>query len=1523
VVTAVVVAHDGATWLPRVIQALLDQTRPVQRVVAVDTGSRDRSGSVLASQLGQSVVFGMDRGTGYGAAVARALQHRAANANIPGQVGRSGGDRVEWVWLLHDDCEPAPDALEQLLRGAAETRAAAVLGPKVMDWADRQVILEAGITIDTAGRRITGVEPREVDQGQHDGDRDCLAVSSPGMLVRRDVWDSVGGFDPAMALFREDVDFCWRVHAAGYRVRVITDAIVYHAEASARRRRPVSVARRPRQLDRTNAMLTLIGNLPAMQALVSAAGNLAVSILRALFFLLGKRLAAGLDELAAVGSVLGHPLRLLAMRRRRARGRRAAYGRLRRDLPPGRSLRRIAEFMASAMSKSGAADTAGSHHATDDPDDADYLLTDIGLAQRIMTHPGVLLFLALTAISLVAERSLLGSGPIGGGELIPAWGGASGLWHAYLQGFHPVGIGSGSSAPAYLAIIAALATVLGGKPWLAVDVIMLGCVPLAGISAFLAAARITRSTLVRVWAAASYALLPVAMGAVAAGRIGTAVVFVLIPVIALQAGRMLTQPPRRARRAAWATGLAVAIAAAFVPLVWVVAAAAAIAFIAVRPAMWRNLGIVAVVPPVLLLPWTVQAAASPSALLLETGVQQPGLAIHDLSARSVMLLSPGGPGLPPIWVTAGIALAALAGLLLSRRRGVMLAGWGIALGGLLIAVAVSRVMATPTGGGPAVAAWPGVALLIAAVGLLLVGVTAGEALPRLVSGKEPGSEALSGDGLRLQRGGPSGRGRGGARKSGPGDRGARRTMRGVAVTVLAIAACSAPVLAAGTWLIKGVQGPVSLESGPVVPAVVAVAEDSGLQLRTLVLRTQGGQVNYSLQRGTSPSLGDPDLMPVPAAQSALNTTVAALVAPNGGEAVDQGQQLAQFDIGFVLLPAPVDQNLARLLNGVSGLRPVSATSAFDLWRLSDTTARVRVVEPDGTVVPVSSGPIGVSGARVPAAGGQLELAEPSGSWSATLNGRPLSPVASSAGGWAQAFQLPAGGGVLGISRNQTGHDLILVFELLALIAVAILALPGSRTTADEAEPAVAGSRGPAGARTPAGAGARARAPEPAMAGAAAGPGRTAGSRAARPGAGAMAGAGVAAGALLAGEAASEAAGAASAAGGLRGRFGRGARGPKRDRDTAPGARPGDRRSGADKRGGRPADRRRPAAGAGAGAAAGAGAGAGRDGQGAKGPRAARGADERPGRRPDRRESRPQDQAGAGRRDPRAGRPDDEYGARPPGREAWSEPEPADGGQGGRAGWPQDQSGAGAPGRRAAWPENEPAGGWSGSGGYPAGDPAGGGWSTGAPRSGQWPEQQADGWAGSGGWPADDPRGGRPDPGGWPDEHAGGGSGPGGWQAEEPARGRRAAWPENQQARGDGGGWEAEEPARGRRAAWPENEPARGDGWAAEEPAGRGIPWPAEPAAPVARAPWPPEEPGAGARRSPSGTWPPAEENEPWTPGQQDAWAGEPSGWTDEHDGQLDPLPPPTGRRHRRPAPGGDDDPGRRPGPDRDSGGDGW
>ncbi|MGO9163439.1 MAG: glycosyltransferase [Streptosporangiaceae bacterium] len=1031
--TAVLVAHDGTTWLPRVIEALLSQSRPVQRVVAVDTGSRDRSGSVLADQLGPSVVFGMDRDTGYAAAVTRALAHPAASVSVPGAPGGPAGARTEWIWLLHDDCEPAPDALEQLLRGAAETPSAAVLGPKIRDWTDHGVILEAGVTIDTVGRRITGIEPREVDQGQDDGDRDVLAVGSPGMLVRRDAWDAVGGFDPGMSLFMEDVDFCWRAHASGYRVRVITEAVVYHAQAAVRRRRPVSVGRRTRLLERRSALVTLLGNLPAGPMLRALTGNVVVSALRTLFFLVAKRPSAALDETAAIGSVLGHPLRLMRARRLRAPGRRAAYGRLRADLPPGRSVRRVFEFLAVAMSQSAQADTVGSHHASDDPDADDFLLTDTGLAQRIVTSPAVLLFTALTVVALVAERSLLGGGgPLGGGALVPSWGGASDLWHTYLQGFHPVGVGSASSAPGYIAVVAVLATVLGGKPWLAVDVILLGCVPLAGMTAYLAARRVSRLPAVRVWAAASYALLPIAMGVVAGGRLGAAAVFILLPVLALLTGRIFTGPPRRARRAAWASGLVLAVGAAFVPLLWLMAVLGAVlAAVALRRVrLLINLAIVVVVPLVLLLPWTVQLAASPGTLLLGTGLHPAWLNTPGPAARGLLLLSPGGPGGPAFWAAAGLVAVAVAALFARQRRALIMTGWAVALGGFAVAIAVSRMRVSPPGGGPAVTSWPGVPLLVAALGLLLAGCAAADALPGLVRSGRTGLRRVVGLG------------------SG-------------AVLAASLVACSAPLLAGAFWLMNGASGPVKPVTGQVVPELVAVSSGSGLQPRTLVLRSVGGRITYAVLRGPSPSLGDEDLTPSPAAQRALNTAVATLVAPGGGDAADQGQLLAQLDIGFVLMRAPVNAGLAQQLAGVAGLRPVSTTPAFELWRLDSPAARVTVAEPGGKLVTIRSGPVGVPAAAAPSAGGTLMLAEPAGGWTATLNGRPLTPVPSPAGRWAQAFRLPSGGGTLVISRDELGHTLTIALVALAFGVVAGLGLPGVRTEAND-QPAQAAAAVPGG-----------------------------------------------------------------------------------------------------------------------------------------------------------------------------------------------------------------------------------------------------------------------------------------------------------------------------------------------------------------------------------------------------------------------------------------------------------------------------
>uniref|UniRef100_UPI002B264A0E glycosyltransferase family 2 protein n=1 Tax=Nocardioides sp. TaxID=35761 RepID=UPI002B264A0E len=104
-VAVLIVSHDGARWLPGVLEGLAEQgLDPRTPVVAVDTGSKDESAALLAPVAD---VVDAPSSTSYPAAVRRGLErldHVSAE-----------GDDHEWIWLLHDDSRPAPGALAALL----------------------------------------------------------------------------------------------------------------------------------------------------------------------------------------------------------------------------------------------------------------------------------------------------------------------------------------------------------------------------------------------------------------------------------------------------------------------------------------------------------------------------------------------------------------------------------------------------------------------------------------------------------------------------------------------------------------------------------------------------------------------------------------------------------------------------------------------------------------------------------------------------------------------------------------------------------------------------------------------------------------------------------------------------------------------------------------------------------------------------------------------------------------------------------------------------------------------------------------------------------------------------------------------------------------------------------------------------------------------------------------------------------------------------------------------------------------
>jgi hypothetical protein len=613
--------------------------------------------------------------------------------------------------------------------------------------------------------------------------------------------------------------------------------------------------------------------------------------------------------------------------------------------------------------------------------------TEPGVMRRWLRRPGVLMTLALALVALVAERGLIATGGrLGGGALVPAWGGASDLWAEYLTGWHPVGLGSGTGAPPYAGVLAVLSTLLLGKPWLAILVILVAGVPLAGLTAYTAARRLRRVGVpVAVWTGVTYALLPVATGAVATGRIGTVVVIVLLPLIGVFAGAMLAPS---SRHAAWAVALLLTVAMAFAPLTWplavLVGLPARYALAGHRPYAGRRLAIALGVPPLLLLPWTLHLLAHPPEFLREAGLRA---AVVRPAPGELVMLSPGGPGTPAFWVAAGLAATGLAALLLPRQRTPVLTGWLLALTGLLVAI---LVLARPE--------WPGVALTFAAAGVVLAasGVLH-TAFPKLW---------------------------------------APRLVSRVGAAVAMVVAASTPLLAAGIWVVHGTHGPLVRSNPEAFPLII---ESHVARPRFLVLASHaGGAVGTTVLRERSPIPGEETAQPPEATRRHLRAAVAGLTSGTGGASA-----LTRFGVGYILVPDPDRDPLAGVLDATPDLTRLSRTSRYGLWQPNTPAGRLMLL--DGrTVTPLAAGPIDAK-VRIPAgaAGRTLLLAEPAGGgWHATIDGRTAR--SRTLDGWAQAYDVPPTGGVFALRRGMLLRHLWVTAQGLALVLVALLALPSAQ-----------------------------------------------------------------------------------------------------------------------------------------------------------------------------------------------------------------------------------------------------------------------------------------------------------------------------------------------------------------------------------------------------------------------------------------------------------------------------------------------
>lgn len=225
-VDAVVVNFNTGTALAECVASL--RSAGVDCVVVVDNGSVDRSLAALAEIDAEARIVRAEVNLGYGTAVNRG----AALAAAP------------FLFVVNPDIVVGPDAVEVLAARLDCEPDLAVVGPLIRDRngaAYPSARSFPSFAVGAAHALLGLIWPRNrwtkryrgeaaLDATEQGRAREVDWVSGACALIRREAFDSVGGFDEGYFMYVEDLDLCWRLRRAGWRVLFEPAATVTHLQ---------------------------------------------------------------------------------------------------------------------------------------------------------------------------------------------------------------------------------------------------------------------------------------------------------------------------------------------------------------------------------------------------------------------------------------------------------------------------------------------------------------------------------------------------------------------------------------------------------------------------------------------------------------------------------------------------------------------------------------------------------------------------------------------------------------------------------------------------------------------------------------------------------------------------------------------------------------------------------------------------------------------------------------------------------------------------------------------------------------------------------------------------------------------------------------------------------------------------------------------------------------------------------------------------------------------------------------------
>lgn len=214
-VSVVISCLNGTKWLPNCFAALRKQTIfDRMEVILVDDFSTDGT-----SEMGKRELADFPR--------AKVIRNEKA-------LGYTGGNNVgaeaacgEWVFILNDDTKLLPDCLEQLLKALDETKADAAV-PALAEYNTLKIVPSAPAGFDIVGRPSWAMDDHSTDPSTPP--HRCFMVGGAAFLIRRSVWNKLGGFDATHFMYAEDDDISWKLWLAGHESVYVPAAIVHHRD---------------------------------------------------------------------------------------------------------------------------------------------------------------------------------------------------------------------------------------------------------------------------------------------------------------------------------------------------------------------------------------------------------------------------------------------------------------------------------------------------------------------------------------------------------------------------------------------------------------------------------------------------------------------------------------------------------------------------------------------------------------------------------------------------------------------------------------------------------------------------------------------------------------------------------------------------------------------------------------------------------------------------------------------------------------------------------------------------------------------------------------------------------------------------------------------------------------------------------------------------------------------------------------------------------------------------------------------